>query len=83
MTDSVCYAEIVAASTCVAEMMYHLLLTEELGDGTPIEPAALFVDTLAAVQISKDPVTANKMKHVARRHFYVRDVQEMGLIRVC
>ena len=23
------------------------------------------------------------MKHVARRHFYVCEVQEMGLIRVC
>ena len=63
--------------------MYHLLLMDELGDGSPIEPAPLFVDNLPAVQISKDPVTANNMKHVARRHFYVREVQEMGLIRVC
>ena len=28
-------------------------------------------------------MTANNMKHVARRHFYVREIQEMGLIRVC
>ena len=28
VTDSVSYAEIVAASTCVAEMMYHLLLID-------------------------------------------------------
>ena len=58
---------------------------EELGDGTPIEPAALFI----CRQLGHRPdlqgpgVTANNMKHVARRHFYVREVQEMGLIRVC
>ena len=47
------------------------------------KPAPLFVDNLAATQIAKDPVTANNMKHVARRHFYVREVQELGLIRIC
>ena len=82
VTDSVCYAEIVAASMCVAEVMYHLLLLEELTGKAP-EPASLFVDNAAAVQIAKDPVTANNMKHVARRHFYIREVQELGMVRIC
>ena len=82
ITDSVCFAEIVAASMCVAEMAYHILLYEEL-EGKEAKPAPLFVDNQAATLIAKDPVTANNMKHVARRHFYVREMQELGLVRIC
>ena len=51
--------------------------------GKEAKPAPLFVDNQAATQIAKDPVTANNMKHVARRHFYVREMQELGLVRIC
>ena len=61
---------------------YHILLYEEL-EGKEAKPAPLFVDNQAATLIAKDPVTANNMKHVARRHFYVREMQELGLVRIC
>ena len=41
-----------------------------------------YVDNSAAVAIATNPLTTSALKHVARRHFFVREVQEEGEIAV-
>ena len=45
-------------------------------------PTQLFVDNEAAKQVARDPVLNSQMKHVARRHFYAREMETAGEVRV-
>ena len=45
-------------------------------------PTPLYVDNKASEAVAKDPVLNNGMKHVARRHYYVKEMQADGEIEV-
>ena len=45
-------------------------------------PTALHVDNSGAVAIARDPMSTNALKHVRRRHFFVREMEENGDVRV-
>ena len=75
-------AEITAASYAGAEAIYLRNLLEEIGFKQP-EPTTLHVDNQGAVFISKYAGHSHsKMKHVARRHFFVRELVQDGKLRV-
>ena len=42
----------------------------------------LFVDNKSAIDVAYNPEHHGRMKHVARRHFYVRELVEEHVIRV-
>ena len=77
---SSCEAEIVAASEAAKEAVHLAGLTAELGmhDGSPVD---LHIDNQSAIAVSYNPEKHNQMKHVARRHFYVRECVEDLRIR--
>ena len=77
---SSCEAEIVAASEACKEAVHLSGLTTELGlhDGSPVD---LHMDNQSGIAVAYNPEKHNQMKHVARRHFYVRECIEDFRIR--
>ena len=44
----------------------------------PIETARLAIDNTGAAAIALDPAMRSALKHVSRRHYFVRDMYEAG-----
>ena len=78
---SSCEAEIMAASEATKEAVYLSRLGQELGvsDGSPL---SLHCDNRSATDVAYNPEHFGRMKHVERRHFYVRECVEDHLITV-
>jgi hypothetical protein len=78
---SSCEAEIMAASEGAKEAVYISTFLNELGmrDDSPI---VMDVDNKGAIDVAYNPEHHNRMKHVARRHFFVRDLVEEGRLVV-
>ena len=70
-----------AASEAAKEAVYLARLAHEFGlrgDG----PLDLHVDNKAAIDVSYNPEHHTRMKHVERRHFFVRECVENHRLRV-
>ena len=78
---SSCEAEIVAASEAGKEAVHLGRLASELGlhDGGPID---LHMDNKSGIDVAYNPEHHGRMKHVDRRHFFVRELVEDHRIRV-
>ena len=74
---SSCEAEIIAASRASQEIVYVRALFKELGF-EPAAPTDLNGDNQAARQTAYNPTNHERMKHVKRRHLYVRECIENG-----
>eukprot|EP00966_Prymnesium_polylepis_P138774 3206714-Prymnesium_polylepis.1 len=72
---SSCEAEIVAASEAAKEAVSLRNLLDDLGFGDS-EPTRLHVDNQSAIAVAYNPEHHSRMKHVARRHFFVRECVE-------
>ena len=81
VTTSTCAAELVAMSVTAAEVVYVRRLLEAMGFAQA-NPTPLYVDNKASEAVAKDPVLNNGMKHVARRHYYAKEMQADGEIAV-
>ena len=77
---SSCEAEIVAASEAAKEAVHLSALARELGLGTSDAPD-LFVDNKSAIDVAYNPQHHGRMKHVERRHFFIRELVEDHKIR--
>ena len=78
---SSCEAEIVAASEATKEGVYLKRLLEDLQlhEGEAVD---LRGDNQAAIALSYNPEHHDKVKHVERRHFFIRETVEEGLLSV-
>ena len=79
---SSCEAEIMAASEAAKEAVYISRLSQELGVSGD-SPLALHCDNRSATDVAR--ITRSifgRMKHVERRHYYVRECVEDHLITV-
>ena len=74
-------AEIIALSEATKDVVYLRKLLAGVGDAQP-DPSVLFTDSKAARDISYNPEQHDRMKHVQRRHFFVRDMVESFEITV-
>ena len=81
VTTSTCAAELVAMSVTAAEVVYIRRLLEAMGF-EQLAPTVLYVDNKASEAVAKDPVLNNGMKHVARRHYYAKEMQADGEVAV-
>ena len=61
--------------------MYYRCVLAAVGRAQK-QPTLMFVDNEAAKQVARDPVMNSNMKHVARRHFYAREMEADGEISV-
>ena len=78
---STCEAEIVALSEATKDVVYLRKLVRGLGAPEP-GPTTLATDSQSARDISYNPEHHDRMKHVQRRHFFVRDMVEEFEIEV-
>ena len=62
--------------------MYLAAFLEELGVRPGADPVTLQCDNQCAVDVSYNPEHYDRMKHVQRRHFFVRELVEEGRIVV-
>jgi hypothetical protein len=77
---SSCEAEIMALSEAAKEAVHLRGLLSELGDDA-IVPTSLATDNTAARDIAYNPEHHKRVKHIERRHFYVREcVENMQLV---
>ena len=72
---STCEAEIIALSEAAKDVVYLRKLVRGLGVPEP-DATTLSTDSQSARDVSYNPTHHDKMKHVLRRHFYVRDMVE-------
>jgi hypothetical protein len=77
---SSCEAEIVAASEAAKEAVHLSALSHELGLGSD-SPPDLFIDNKSAIDVAYNPQHQGKVKHVERRHFFIRELVEDHKIR--
>ena len=78
---STCEAEIVAASEASKDAISLRALLEDLGFADP-SPTCLAVDNQSAIAVAYNPEHHDRMKHVARRHFFIRECVENAQIVV-
>ena len=73
---SSCESEIYALSEAAKDMVYFRKLVRGLEPSTSPRPSLLRCDNKAARDLAYNPEHHNKTKHIARRHFFVRDMVE-------
>jgi hypothetical protein len=78
---SSCEAEIVALSEAAKEAKFLSDFLDELGYGSD-EATTLATDNSGARDLSYNPEHHERVKHVERRHFWVRELVEMGRLIV-
>ena len=66
---------VIALSEAAKDVVYLRKLTAGLGVGES-SPTLLYTDSKAARDVSYNPEQHDRMKHVERRHFFVRDMVE-------
>ena len=77
---STCEAEIIALSEAAKDVVYVRKLLTGIGHAQR-DPSALRTDSKSARDVSYNPQHHDRMKHVLRRHFFVRDmVEEFELV---
>ena len=72
---STCEAEIMAASEAAKEAIHLRTLYNELAR-CEAKPTRLHLDCEAAIDTAYNPQHHSKLKHVERRHFFIRQVVE-------
>ena len=78
---SSCEAELIALSEATKDMVYVRKLVKGLG-APEVNPSLLYTDSQSARDVSYNPEHHDRMKHVQRRHFFVRDMVESFEIEV-
>ena len=78
---SSCEAEIVAGSEAAKEAVHQSGMAKEYGVGGD-QPIDLFMDNESGIKVAYNPEHFGRMKHVDRRHFFVRECVEEHKLRV-
>merc|ERR1711927_56669 len=73
---SSCESEIIALSEAAKDVIYLRKFTRGPVPSLPVEPTVLTTDNKAARDLSYNPEHHGRSKHVARRHFFIRDMVE-------
>ena len=78
---STCEAELIALSEAAKDVVYLRKLVKGLDAPEP-GPTDLATDSQSAKDVSYNPEHHDRMKHVQRRHFFVRDMVESFELQV-
>ena len=73
---SSCEAEIIALSEAAKDMVYLRKFISGMTGKQLVNSSVLRTDNKAARDLSYNPELHNRTKHVARRHFFIRDMVE-------
>ena len=69
-----------AASESCKEAIFLRNLTKELFNDDDTDPTDLHMDNQAAIDVSYNPEHHSRMKHIDRRHFFIRELVEDKVI---
>ena len=78
VSTSTAEAEYIVAASCTAQLLW--LQNQLLDFGITALKTPLMLDSQAAENIIKNPVSHSTTKHIDIRHHFVRDCYEKGLI---
>tara|TARA_B110000037_G_scaffold107636_1_gene124787 strand:- start:233 stop:1786 length:1554 start_codon:yes stop_codon:yes gene_type:complete len=78
---SSCEAEIVAGSEAAKEAIHQSGMAKEYGVAGD-QPIDLFMDNESGIKVAYNPEHFGRMKHVDRRHFFIREAVEEHKMRV-
>ena len=81
VATSSAHAEIIALSEGAKDCLYYQKFTDEVCPPA-VRPLALATDNTAARDLAYNPEHHEKTKHIARRHFFVREAVENHDLRV-
>ena len=70
-----------AGSVAATEAAYLSNFLRELGVDSS-SPTPLYVDNKSAIDLAYNPEHHARVKHIERRHFFIREAVERGQIRV-
>jgi hypothetical protein len=70
-----------AISDVIKEIMWMRILLEEI-DIQVETPTIIYVDNQAAIKISENDSSHDRTKHIAIRHYYIRDCIEDGSVKL-
>ena len=79
---SSCEAEIMAASEAAKEAIYLKRFLEQFGLHKPDDPVSLGCDNQATINLAYNPEHHKRVKHIERRHFFIREKVEENMIEV-
>jgi len=78
---SVTEAELIAATSCVQEMMSHRRLLKSLGLRVK-EPMILEMDNKGAIDLINNWNCGGRTRHIDVRYYYLRELKEQGIVKV-
>ena len=79
---SSCEAEIMAASEAAKEAIYLKRFLEQFDLHDQDAPVSLACDNQAAINLAYNPEHHKRVKHIERRHFFIREKVEENMIEV-
>ena len=79
---SSCEAEIMALSEAAKDVIFYRKLLKGIHSSIITGPTKLATDNQGACDLSYNPEHHDKVKHIARRHFFIRDQVEAFEIAV-
>jgi hypothetical protein len=78
---SSCEAEYMAISDVVKEIMWMRIMLTEM-DIQIETPTIIYVDNQSAIKISENDSAHDRTKHIAIRHYYIRDCIDDGSVKL-
>ncbi|CAI7785106.1 unnamed protein product [Closterium sp. NIES-54] len=79
--SSRCEAEIYAGAMAAQELRWLTYLLTDLGE-PPRSPPVLYVDNKAMLALCREHRLEHRMKHIALRYFFARELQQRGQLRL-
>ncbi|CAI7790045.1 unnamed protein product, partial [Closterium sp. NIES-53] len=79
--SSSCEAEIYAEAMAARELHWLTYLLSDLGE-QPRLPLVLYVDNKAMIALCQEHRLEHRMKHIALRYFFARELQQHGQLRL-
>jgi hypothetical protein len=83
VATSTAEAELISATTAAQEAVHLRLLLTEMG--FPQGPTVVYEDNQPCIKIAQNPINSQRTKHIALRHFYVREKvasKEIALVNI-
>jgi hypothetical protein len=80
VAQSTTEAEYVVAASCCSQILWIVHTMKDFG--VRFERVPLMCDNTSAISVAKNPIFHKKMRHVERRHHFLRDHVEKGDIKM-
>jgi hypothetical protein len=80
VAQSTTEAKYVAAASCCSQILWIVHTMKDFG--VRFERVPLMCDNTSAISVAKNPIFHKKMRHVERRHHFLRDHVEKGDIKM-